>query len=288
MRSLWGVRLLGLSRKNEGREREGTKLTAMAAMALQQRIEDFNQNVDSTERLPASKFSSWKSGNAGSKEASGSYVNLNGSPTMGRPHPLPSPLGNLSPQTSQGARVQNLTQGSNKGVVNQQGLEGADENFPPMSRHNASPHQTGRPSSKPPDPKNFSHTATSRQVTEKTQQEAAQNGAPAAGTYTTNGSNSSQQQPAASEPETQFEPMGKRNPTWAHVTDQNTKKLDPLARFADIQFVENFDHAEVEEILDGLISNSLPVDNSEEIREKDIVDVDVQFLISTTRLLRNT
>ncbi|KAL3694743.1 hypothetical protein R1sor_008394 [Riccia sorocarpa] len=202
---------------------------------LQQRIEDFNQNVDSAERLSASKFSSWKSGNADSKEASGSHVNLNRSPTVGRPRPLPSPLGNLSPQTSQGAHIQNLTQGSNKGVVNQQGQEGADENFPPLKKQ-------------------------------------LRNGAPAAETYTANRSNTSQQEPAASEPETQFKTMRKRNPTWAQVTDQNTKKLDPFARFADIQFVENFDRAEVEEILDGLISNSLPVENSEAIREEDIVD----------------
>ncbi|KAL3694434.1 hypothetical protein R1sor_008085 [Riccia sorocarpa] len=77
--------------------------------------------------------------------------------------------------------------------------------------------------------------------------------------------------------ETQFEPLGRRNPTWAEVTEQNIKKLDPFVRFADIPFVDTVDRAEVEEILDGMISNTLAVENCEEIKDEDIIDVDANM-----------
>ncbi|KAL3679910.1 hypothetical protein R1sor_022866 [Riccia sorocarpa] len=56
--------------------------------------------------------------------------------------------------------------------------------------------------------------------------------------------------------------MGKRNPTWAEVTEQNLKRLDPFARFADIPMVEDFEAGEIEEILDGLISMTAPVEKT--------------------------
>ncbi|KAL3701395.1 hypothetical protein R1sor_019417 [Riccia sorocarpa] len=97
-----------------------------------------------------------------------------------------------------------------------------------------------------------------------------------------------EQKEQGEEQETQFEPMGRRNLTWAEVTEQNIKKLDPFAKFADIPFVDTVDRAEVEEILDGMISNTLAVKNCEEIKDEDIIDVDARFLVSSTRHLQNT
>ncbi|KAL3682939.1 hypothetical protein R1sor_000961 [Riccia sorocarpa] len=74
------------------------------------------------------------------------------------------------------------------------------------------------------------------------------------------------------EVQTQFESMKKRNPTWAQVTEQNARKVDPFARFTNIPPVEYLDLKEVESILDDMITHTLPVDNYLEIREDDIVE----------------
>ncbi|KAL3681067.1 hypothetical protein R1sor_024023 [Riccia sorocarpa] len=50
--------------------------------------------------------------------------------------------------------------------------------------------------------------------------------------------------------------------------------------------VEEVESAEIEEILDGLISNSLPVENIEGVKEEDIVEIDPGFLVSSTRYLK--
>ncbi|KAL3702325.1 hypothetical protein R1sor_020347 [Riccia sorocarpa] len=102
------------------------------------------------------------------------------------------------------------------------------------------------------------------------------------------GQDQAEQHESEREAETQFEPMGRRNPTWAEVTEQNIKKLDPFARFADIPLVDSVEREEVEEILDGLISNTVPVDNCEEIKDEDIIDIDARFLVSSTRNLQTT
>ncbi|KAL3692031.1 hypothetical protein R1sor_005682 [Riccia sorocarpa] len=91
--------------------------------------------------------------------------------------------------------------------------------------------------------------------------------------------------PPEEESVTQFEAMGKRNPTWAEVTKLNIKRLDPFAKFADLLRVKEVEAAEIEEILDGLISNSLPVENVG-VKEEDIVEIDPGFLVSSTRYLK--
>ncbi|KAL3676017.1 hypothetical protein R1sor_025965 [Riccia sorocarpa] len=89
-------------------------------------------------------------------------------------------------------------------------------------------------------------------------------------------------------PTTQFEPMVRRNPTWAEVIEQNIRKIDPFARFAHLPQIGSLDMKEVEEILDAMISNTAPVANYEEIKEEDIVDIDPHFLVASTRHLKET
>ncbi|KAL3686355.1 hypothetical protein R1sor_008929 [Riccia sorocarpa] len=156
------------------------------ARQLPQRIKDFNQNVDSAERLPALKFSSWKLENLASKETSGGSETKPGGNFSNRPRLHLSPLRNLSPKTSQGAQLINLTQGVK--------IRHPAATIPGENRNREQ------------------NPLASMAVT----------------AVTANEQGSGQQGAAESEPETQFESMRKRNPTWAQVTDQNTQKTGPI------------------------------------------------------------
>ncbi|KAL3686351.1 hypothetical protein R1sor_008925 [Riccia sorocarpa] len=190
--------------------------------------------------------------------------------------------------SSRAGKIQNLTQGSNQGVISQRGKEGKGENEASRTREGGSSSGYYRVNIKPTDPGTTSRTSAPCQDSGNVELNGLSQGKAKSGEGGQNDNPKDAPQQATSEHETQFETMRRRNPTWAQVMEQNTKKLDPFARFAGIQFVDSFEKEEVEEILDGLISNALPVDNFDEVKEEDIVDVNLQFLVSTTRHLQTT
>ncbi|KAL3689704.1 hypothetical protein R1sor_016013 [Riccia sorocarpa] len=63
--------------------------------------------------------------------------------------------------------------------------------------------------------------------------------------------------------------------------------LTPSQNFADLPRIDDVEAAEIEEILDCLISNSLRVENVNDIKDEDIEDIDPGFLVLSASVGRN-
>ncbi|KAL3677966.1 hypothetical protein R1sor_020922 [Riccia sorocarpa] len=258
------------------------------------RVRDFNHQVSPEERLSERDFPSWKGHsisvkdtNAGSaqkqskSEASWLAVKSNTSPAY-------------TQHGSDYAQRRGLSPASNLLVVSQHGREISGQYSPPNNPSNDGQYDRDRtwptlPSIRGGTPQYQASSSADRRGVDQTRSRGpvekgkSENSAPQGGENVT-----STHTKATSEPDTQFEPMGRRNPTWAEVTEQNMKRLDPFARFADIPLVDSVEAGEVEEILDGLITTVTPVENCADVREGDIVNIDPRLLVSTTRYLKET
>ncbi|KAL3696457.1 hypothetical protein R1sor_010533 [Riccia sorocarpa] len=261
------------------------------------RVREFNNHASPEDRLLEKDFPSWD-GHALSGKGKGEASKTRKTPEelswlASRSNHRPGTNLHYSNQAvnhSNQAQYRGLTPGSNLLVVSQQGRESSG-NFSPKSK----PSLSGQPELDKTWPSLPSLRGGTSQVPPGGQTEHQTSGKSTGSGPGTKG-NAKQSEPpgepsetnkgAASEPETQFEPMGKRNPTWAEVTEQNLRRLDPFARFADMPLVDNVEAGEIEEILDGLISTTAPVENCSDVRESDIVDIDPRFLVSSTRYLK--
>ncbi|KAL3696996.1 hypothetical protein R1sor_011072 [Riccia sorocarpa] len=217
---------------------------------IQDRVREYNQTARSVDRLTERDFPSW---NGNSVPELGLHsIPENDQRTASSSRAPAVPLGGNHSRGSQSgmAQYRGLSPGSNLLVVSQQGRE-----------------STGH----------YSPGVQSKQTT--------QNSWDRDWPSLNNDRGSTLQGPPNRRPL-----KARSSSRWRDGTlrEQNIKRLDPFARFADITLVESFEAGEVEDILDGIISNTAPVENFAEGKESDIIDIDPRFLVSTTRYLKDT
>ncbi|KAL3700599.1 hypothetical protein R1sor_018621 [Riccia sorocarpa] len=261
------------------------------SLQIQNRVWEYNHNVSAAKRLSEQYFPSW---NGNSVPGLGLiFSSGNGQRALsGSRSPLVPSGDNQSRGAQSGmAQYRGLSPGSNLLVVSQAPREsnghfspGAqskqtsqysiDREWPSLNHDRGSSFQGWIP-------RNSSQPVNSNPSAKQGTQNDASSGKQGTGQVDAGGPFKDVNPPSGNEgntepdeESTQFEPMEKRNPTWAEVTEQNIKGLDPFARFADITLVDSFEAEEVEDILDGIISNTALVVNFAEVKEADIMDID--------------